>query len=321
LNDEKFWKKIQSELQKGSNVVLVEIMERKGSAPNAEGAKMYVTLEKSEGTVGGGLSEYQLIEQAREKLRKKDFTTEKVFMVHSEKGGENKSGMVCSGTQTFAIVPLGEKDKSKVQTIIDAYNKAEPTIITINEKGIKIELGKTSEEQYSFIDEEEKWTFKENIGLRNRLIIVGGGHVSLAFSKIMKTLDFHITVYDNRENLETMKNNNYANVKKVIDYEEIGKYVLEGNNVYVTIMSFGHKYDELVLEKLIHKKFKYIGLMASKSKKKKLFENLKQKGISDELLEKVHSPIGISINSITPEEIAISIAAEIVATKNAEKKK
>ncbi len=118
MNDEKFWKKIQSELQKGSNVVLVEIMERKGSAPNAEGAKMYVTLEKSEGTVGGGLSEYQLIEQAREKLRKKDFTTEKVFMVHSEKGGENKSGMVCSGTQTFAIVPLGEKDKSKVQTII-----------------------------------------------------------------------------------------------------------------------------------------------------------------------------------------------------------
>ena len=72
---------------------------------------------------------------------------------------------------------------------------------------------------------------------------------------------------------------------------------------------------------LLSKNFYYIGMMASKPKSEQIFSNLRKKGVSDELLKKVHSPIGLKIKSITPEEIAISIAAEIIKVRNFEKKK
>jgi xanthine dehydrogenase accessory factor len=81
-------------------------------------------------------------------------------------------------------------------------------------------------------------------------------------------------------------------------------------------MTFGHVSDELVLEKIITKKCRYIGMMASKAKRQQVFENLVRKGVSTSLLDTVFSPIGIKIKSHTPEEIAISIAAQIIKIKN-----
>jgi len=318
MNEEEFWKDILSELKKGRPVVLVEIIERKGSAPNAEGAKMFVTLERTKGTVGGGVSEYKLTNIARTMLIEKKFAVQKIYMEHTESAQNNKSGMICSGSQTFAIVPLSTSDISTIEQIVEAFSKAKPAVLTINNEGIKINFNKILDKDKVY-SENNVWQYQENVGVRNRIFIIGGGHVSLVLSKIMQTLDFHITVLDDREDLGTMKENKYANEKLVISYSEIEKYIPEGKHNYVAIMTFGHKSDELVLEKLINKQFKYIGLMASKAKKKQLFTNLAAKGITNELLEKVHSPIGISINSITPEEIAISIAAEIISIKNADK--
>jgi xanthine dehydrogenase accessory factor len=82
-------------------------------------------------------------------------------------------------------------------------------------------------------------------------------------------------------------------------------------------MTAGHAADKRVLESLVNKTLKYLGMIASKKKKEKIYQTLIDTGIQKAQLERVHSPIGLPINSITPEEIAISIMAEIIQVKNA----
>ena len=316
MNEEQFWKKILYEIDSAIPVVLVVIIEREGSAPNVPGAKMYVTSENVQGTVGGGLTEFKLTETARKMIIDNITKNKKIRMVHDDTAEDDKSGMICSGSQTFALVPLSTMNKETVENITIAYAKSEIGILKIDDRGLSIEFDRILSEDNVYIEENGLWSYQENLGVRNRLFCIGGGHVSLALSKIMETLDFHITIYDDRKDLPTMISNTYANEMRVISYDKIEEFIPEGENIYVTIMTFGHQSDQDVLEKLIRKKIKYIGMMASPAKKKQVFDNLHDKGVPEQFLGTVHSPIGVKINSDTPEEIAISIAAEIIKVKN-----
>ena len=319
MNEEHYWKKTLEELDKGKNVVLIVIIERTGSAPNIPGAKMFITHDDSMGTVGGGNSEHKLYERAKLLLKEGRIAVENVHMEHREDSIEDSSGMICSGSQTFAIVVLGENDIPIINEIIVSIVQAQPGVLTITENGISFEFKEILAYDRIYSDEGISWTYQENIGVQNKLFIIGGGHVSLALSHIMDTLGFHITVFDDRKDLPTMINNDYAHVKQIVSYENLPSMIPEGDNIYVTIMTYGHVSDELVLESIIDKKCKYIGMMASSSKKQQIFTSLKEKGISTQLLDSIHTPIGIKIKSHTPEEIAISIAAEIIQVKNKEK--
>ncbi len=318
MNEENYWKSTFAELEQGKNVVLVSIIERIGSAPNVPGAKMFVMEDRVMGTVGGGNSEHQLLDRAQILLLEAKGAPIKVHLEHINEGVEDSSGMICSGSQSFALVPVKEKDKSIVREIIKCFTEAQPGILTISERGLNLESGKNLDKDQIYFEKGTSWTYQENVGIRDRLFIIGGGHVSLALSCIMEILGFHITVYDDREELPTMNANLYAHEKHVISYEQITSFIPEGKNIYVTIMTFGHKSDELVLEKIISKNCRYIGMLASASKKEQVFENLEKKGISKSLLDQIYSPIGLKIKSHTPEEIAISIAAEIIKVKNRE---
>jgi xanthine dehydrogenase accessory factor len=130
------------------------------------------------------------------------------------------------------------------------------------------------------------------------------------------TLIFHIVVLDDRAQVATMAANTYAQQKQVISYKNIGKHVSEGHQSYVVIMTFGHQGDERVLQQLAGKKLRYLGLMGSPAKIAQIIAHLKKKGIGAASLKKVHAPVGLPIHSHTPEEIAISIAAEIIQVKN-----
>ena len=87
----------------------------------------------------------------------------------------------------------------------------------------------------------------------DRLYVFGGGHVSLALCKIMQDLNFHISVLDDRnEDLLTLRNNIFADEKRIIQYENASSFIKEGYNNYVVIMTFGHKSDEVVLREVLH---------------------------------------------------------------------
>jgi len=167
------------------------------------------------------------------------------------------------------------------------------------------------------MNSDDDWTYQEKIGYKNILTIIGGGHCSLAFSNLMRQMDFYIKVYDKRKDLKTMLENNTAHEKHVLtEYNELAHLVSPGQNHYVVIMTFGYRTDDEALRALLHKEFRYLGLLGSKSKVEKMFGDYRKENIDEHLLQRIHTPIGIPIKSQTTEEIAISIAAQIICEKN-----
>jgi xanthine dehydrogenase accessory factor len=163
---------------------------------------------------------------------------------------------------------------------------------------------------------DEDWQYTEAIGLPLISYIAGGGHVGLAVSRVMKTLGFYVVVFDHRKDVFTIKQNEFADEIIITKYEDIGNRIIEGERSYIIIVTPMHTGDKDTLKSVIHKNVKYIGMMGSKRKIKSIFDALLKEDIDNELFKKVHTPIGIEIEAETPEEIAISIAAEIIKVKN-----
>jgi xanthine dehydrogenase accessory factor len=163
----------------------------------------------------------------------------------------------------------------------------------------------------------EEWIYEEEFGFKNRLFIVGGGHCALALSKIMATMDFYLHMFEERKELNTYDSNTFVDEKMIVSgYSELQNFIPSGKNNYVVIMTFGYRTDDIALRSLIGNDYKYLGVLGSESKMKKMFEEWRKDGLPEEKLNKIHAPVGINVNSRTPEEIAISIAAEIIGVKN-----
>ena len=152
--------------------------------------------------------------------------------------------------------------------------------------------------------------------IKPKLLIIGGGHVGYAIYKIASLLNFDIVVFEDRE--EFLTEERFPLAKELVlgpINETLRDYKID-NNTYIVIASRGHKYDEESLIEVINRDAKYIGAMGSKRKVITMMNNLKDKGISEENINKVYAPIGLSISSGSPEEIAMSIMAEILLVKN-----
>ena len=308
------WSFIKAKLKKDKEVILMVVIDSYGSSPGRRGFKMAVDSDgKMTGSIGGGLMEYNLVELAKEQF----LEPHSIFCKrqdHSSRNKKDSSGMICSGSQLIAFYPL---DRTYLP-IIESISDAEHGKLVFSQSGFLFNREVNSTEEFiTNFESEEKWSFTEQMGFKNYLYVFGAGHVSVSVSRLFKQLGFHITVFDNRDrHLTTFKNNRFANSKRIIDYKRAAKYVPDGDNIYVVIMTFAHKDDRRVLKRLLHKKVKYLGMMGSDEKVASIFDKLKEKGIDPKELKQVDSPIGISINSQTPDEIAVSIAAQIIKVKN-----
>jgi xanthine dehydrogenase accessory factor len=155
---------------------------------------------------------------------------------------------------------------------------------------------------------------------RIRLLIVGGGHVGTAVAKLAAEVDFDIWAADDREKYANRERFPTASRLLVGDIgETLKKVVAEGAitpSVYCLIMTRGHNHDEEALYHLAPTAAGYVGMIGSKRKIKLIYEDLQARGISQEILEKVHAPLGLEIGSQTVPEIAISIVAELIACRN-----
>lgn len=148
------------------------------------------------------------------------------------------------------------------------------------------------------------------------LVICGGGHVSAALVKMSKILGLPVTVLEDRPMFADKVR--AAGADRVIcDSFAGGLNQVEGNeSTYFVIVTRGHRYDKECLEAILKKKYAYVGMMGSRSRVRLLKETLLEEGYQREILEGLHAPIGISIGSETPEEIAVSIMGEIIQVKN-----
>jgi xanthine dehydrogenase accessory factor len=160
--------------------------------------------------------------------------------------------------------------------------------------------------------------FMEANGNLDRLIIFGGGHVGRDLVRVASGLNFRITVVDDRAEILDPYKPPVETVLTDPDYNE--NFPKIDSNCYVVIVTHGHKCDQSVLGKIADKDLAYIGMIGSKAKVTRTFSALKKKGIKESYLKRVHAPVGLDIGAEGPYEIAISIAAELIAVKRKLKK-
>ncbi len=315
MKDKKIWQLIYDCLQEEVAIVLMIVIENSGSSPGRAGFKMAVAEDGTlEGTIGGGVMEHNLVEEARKMLKNGDSASILRHQIHDKAAAAYRSGMICAGAQTVALCPLQIKDLPVIKKILQAIKKRQAGILHISPTNIIFSTQKMAGYHTRF--EAHEWVYEENLSLINTAYIIGGGHVSLALSRILATLDFHIVVFDERSEVSTLKNNSYAHEKIITSYDQIRDQISDGDQNYAVIMTPSHRADKFVLQQLIDKQLRYLGMMGSSSKVKEIFDLMRQDGISDEKLQCVHAPIGLSICSHTPAEIAVSIAAEMIQIKN-----
>jgi len=147
------------------------------------------------------------------------------------------------------------------------------------------------------------------------LYIFGGGHISLSLAKMGKPLGFKIAVIDDRAEFANADRFPEADTTLAGDFTSSFPKLKIDKSSYIVIVTRNHQYDDMVLEWAVGTKAKYIGMIGSKTKTKAIFSHLVAKGITKEQLARVHAPIGLEINAQTPEEIAVSILAEIIKVR------
>ena len=151
---------------------------------------------------------------------------------------------------------------------------------------------------------------------KEEVLIFGAGHIAVCVSKLAKMVGFKVTIIDERK--EFANRARFPEVDRII-IKEAGKAL---NNVkvtsstYVVIVTKGHLQDEEALFSVINLGVGYIGMIGSSKKNEVIFQHLKEKGIIEEKIKKVYTPIGIDIGAQTTEEISVSIIAEIIRVKD-----
>jgi len=299
--------------------MLLYVLDSLGSSPGRADFCMAVNAnDVMAGSIGGGIMEHKFVEMARDKLKHNEEFNSIYRQMHDKSSSKFQSGMICSGEQINFLYKVKDADRDTIINIINSLEKKETGTIILSKEGIDFseELSELVD-PFEFHDEDEiDWRYEKEIGYKNILRVIGAGHCSLALADIIRKMDFYIYLYDNRESLNTFQFNNFVDEKILLqDYTEL-KAIEPYDNDYVVIMTMGYKTDDIVVRALMDKPFKYIGVLGSKKKVQKMFTDYRNEGIAAEVLKRIHAPIGIPINSQTPEEIAISIAAEIIKVKN-----
>lgn len=241
--------------EEGTAFAMATIIESKGSTPRNT-AKMLVLKDRTIiGTVGGGLAEAYVIDEAVDAIKK---GCSKVVEYNLNKEAAGGIQMLCGGI-------------------------------------LKV--------------------FIEVIEKKPEIIMVGAGHVGQAVGRLCEFLDFKLVVVDDR--LEFANEQVYPMAKQLAFDEDIVKAIEKvsiTDNSYIIIATKDS--DLLALKKVIASDTAYIGMIGSRKKVGKVFEELLNNGIPKERLEFVHAPVGLNIGAETPEEIAVSILAEIMKIRN-----
>ncbi len=163
---------------------------------------------------------------------------------------------------------------------------------------------------------EGKAVFCEPVGREKTLAICGGGHVSAAVVRLGKMVGFHTIVFEDRPKFAD--NARAAGADEVCcEPFETGLDRIDGSvDTYFVIATRGHRYDHVCLRKIAEKEYAYVGMIGSRRRVAMLKRTLEEEGVNRQVLDELHAPIGLAIDAETPEEIAVSIMAEIISEKN-----
>ncbi len=318
MKDLRFWKQVAEKIDSDVPTLLWITVDASKSSPGRPGFKLAVAKDFDIfGTCGGGALETKIIEESK-KILYSDLPSPNLRVFYHDKlKSHEQSGLICGGKQTLVLLSLTSDNLKTIQKIISAIEEHNYASYEISPNGIAYLGIDILDKKLTFeFEDADNWLFKEICGVFDTLYIFGGGHVSLALSQIMSLLEFNIVVFEIRPKISTLKNNTFAKIILVENAEDIRDHIEEGDSSYVAIMSHDLTLDKQALSTVLRKNVKYIGMMGSKKKIKSVYEQLEKEGIAKKELKKVCAPIGLRINNVTAEEIAVGIAGQIIAHKN-----
>jgi xanthine dehydrogenase accessory factor len=147
------------------------------------------------------------------------------------------------------------------------------------------------------------------------LCLFGAGHVAQPLARMAKACGFRVEVADERERFASRERFPDADRILVEGYAEAASAMTLGRNSFAVVVTRGHLGDAEALRAVLGRGLRYVGLLGSKSKMQQVFATLEQTGVSPEGLARVHCPVGLEIGAETPEEIAVSILAEMITVR------
>lgn len=287
--------------EKNEDFVMAIIIDKRGSAPRTIGTTMLLTKDgRYFGTVGGGSLEYNVILDSIGAIEKKESTTKEYELNMAD---PVNIGAVCGGKNTIHLHYFSGNDNESLDIIKEIAQKHE------NEE-ILLGVDTSPKGKIYLLDEPSETYFTYKLVSKPDIYVFGGGHVSQALVPVLDYLDFKTIVLENREEYLTEELFPLSD-RILIDYADFKNLNIKTKD-YGVVMTSGHEFDNQVTFNLLDKKLTYIGVIGSKSKSKLLFENLEKRDDFDFAKRVVHCPVGLDIKAETPEEIAISIAGEII---------
>ena len=229
---------------------------------------------------------------------------------------------------TEALLSTDKSKENIVITIVSGSNINSKIILSDNEiiysnnhninwKPVIQAIPENKKSQLISLDDEK--IYIEFLRKANNVVVCGAGHISISIIKMCKLLDLPVTVIDDRI---TFTDNAVREGADNVICEAFEKALdkIEGDNgTYFIIVTRGHRYDQICLQKIIEKENAYIGMIGSRLRVKKVLDFLEEQGISREKLNRVYTPIGLSIGAETPAEIAVAIMAQVIEVKNKER--
>jgi xanthine dehydrogenase accessory factor len=340
-------KTINEQLEAGSPLVLVSIMSMEGSAPRQSGTKMVVGADgKSYGTIGGSLLENIAIRESREILSGGRST-----VLSYELTGKDASvpDMICGGKTELLLeyLPATEENREFSRSWYRAITLGKEIYLLTHLKGtgdtlevlghavlyadgdiigntslttsdisnLKPELHNVSTS--SVIVLEDSRVMVDRVRRLKTLYCFGAGHVAVPTAHLAALTGFRVVVVDDRPEFANAERFPEAyNTIVVDDFKRALEELEIDNDSFIVIITRGHQYDQTVLEQSLKTSAGYIGMISSRRKRDATYKALMAKGITKEQLEQVHSPIGINIGGETPEEIAMSIVAELISERS-----
>lgn len=340
-------------LARKESISLATIISRSGSGPREAGATIVLTGDGNTlGTVGGGLLEAATLEIAKTVIRNHQPEI-RTFLLTNKEAGEN--GMICGGQVEILIDYLDGSAQLNLKIMEELLQQAQtgnPCWLvksirhTHEVDGWETGLGLLNNAVFQtgslYLDRVDIETFQaqclvkepfllenaevryfiQRIDVPETVFIFGAGHVGQELAAICHFAGFRTVVIDDRQ--EFANAGRFPSADEIIVLDSLGEMIPSqtiNRQSYIVIVTRGHALDQSVLSWALSTSACYIGMIASRRKKEIIFQSLRSQGASDEVLAEVHSPIGLDIGARTPAEIAVSIAAELIAVRAGREKR
>ena len=317
-----------AQMERREDAMLVTLTAHSGSVPRGTGSMMLLGREgRMEGSIGGGPGEMEMTALGLRLLAQKRCGTRK-YVLQNRPGDE--SGAVCGGDIDVYFQFIAGSDAAWKETASQLLARIEqrrrgwlalslsggaPALLDAD-RAVVCGAGDGGLKQHCRHHAVRTQThFVLPLEIGERAVIFGAGHCAQALAPVLASVGFRVTVYDDRP--EVAKAAFFPQAERVLcaPYDAIEAHLPLETGDYVVVMTSNHSGDLCIQQQVLRTDHAYVGMLGSRSKRAYVYEKLMEAGMPREMIDRVHTPVGLAIRAVTPAEIAVSIAGEMILAR------